>query len=72
MPAVRSEEFKPGQPQGRQPVPGAAQGRIEAARNRAKSKSQPSAELGAERELRREREAHVALVEQVERSSRND
>ena len=50
----------------------AAQDRIEAARNRSKSKSQPSAELGAERELRREREAHFALVEQVERSSRND
>ena len=50
----------------------AAQGRIEAARNRAKSKSQPSAELGAERELRREREAHFALLAQVERSSRND
>ena len=50
----------------------AAQARIEAARNRAKSKSQPSAALGAERELRREREAHFALVGQVERSSRND
>ena len=44
----------------------AAQGRIEAARNRAKSAAQ------APERLRREKDAYWALLAQVERSSRND
>lgn len=44
----------------------ATQARIDAARNRAK------AQRRAQREVRREREAYFELVEQVERSIRND
>ena len=47
----------------------AAQARIEAARNRAKTQPQRRAALSAQRELRREREAYSELLKQVERNS---